>query len=188
MREVDVPRERVHADPLDRLLLVPGLAERSSISELGWRCRCRRRPGGIPCRSASTECPARRRPPPSSGSTGSDLVLAGVDVVAEEDRLARALEGRRIRRGQHDAWRSRRLLGPGRPFDDRERDDGCRTRTQRYPSRLPHYRFTAQGRTDRANAAADRRGTDKSIKLVKKITRVPPKHTLEGPLRYSHQW
>ena len=67
-----------------------------------------------------------------------DLVLAGVDVVAEEDRLARTLERGRIRGGQHDTRWRRRLLGPGRPPDDRERDDGNRTRTQRYPSRLPH--------------------------------------------------
>ena len=90
-----------------------------------------------------------------------DLVLAGMDVVAEVDRLARTLEGRRIRGRQHNAGRRRRLLCAGRPSDGRDRDDRRRTCTHRYPCRLPHYRFTAQGRTDRANAAAERRGTDK---------------------------
>ena len=91
MREADEAGERVHANPLGRLPLAPGVTD---LLDLGLV-----RGGGTPDQLVAADAGlqrwnarlARHRHGGVAVHAGN-LVLAGVDVVTEENRLARTLE------------------------------------------------------------------------------------------------
>ncbi len=156
MGEVRVPGEEVDPDPFDRLLLGPGLPELLDLGLAGC-CRCRRSPGGSPCRSARGNARLGRDRHRVVAVLALDLELAGVDVVPEEDRLARALERAGVADDRRRRW-SRRPAGPAAPAgsDSRTRGRPQVRRPPRRRARMPAFALSIS-RAEREPAVRDER-------------------------------
>src|SRR5215210_6628967 len=147
VREVGVPRDEVHASPLDRLLVRPGLANLLDL-RLG-------RAIAATDHEVASHAGLHRR----NAGLGRDrhrvvavlalhLELAGVDVVAEEDRLAWTLERSGVgdyggRKGVGDRLRLLRLAGRAT-----EHEQGCErggADAANHESHRTHYRSHAEG-------------------------------------------